>query len=317
MTTREQAAQLRAQGARTDGPSYRAQADRPSQRRSNAGSTTSTGTPARRAQIEMRGTGGPGDPLVFDGLASVTGQFYEMYDWAGPYVEQVHVGAFAETLAATPDVPLVLDHISSNRLARTGNAVSPLMLDEVVTGERTGLHVLAPSLQPDNPYVAQITPLLRSGLIDEMSFRFMITSGRWSDDWSEYHIHAVDIHRGDVAIVGYGANPLTAGAGLRSLDKATARAAVRADLRRIASRGLSGTDAKTVTALLVQLATADAMVDPIIDALCAADCALDEAQLTLSALLGLPNPDPEDMAAKAAATLQASRARAVLDLELA
>jgi hypothetical protein len=31
----------------------------------------------------------------------------------------------------------------------------------------------------------------------------------------EYHINEVDIHRGDVAIVGYGANPHTAGAGLR------------------------------------------------------------------------------------------------------
>lgn len=317
MTTRQQAAQLRAQGARTDGPSYRAQADRPSQRRSDVDRGASSGTPAQRAAIEVRGSGGLGDPLVFDGFASVTGQFYEMWDWAGPYVEQVHVGAFAETLAASPDVPLVLDHVSSNRLARTGNAVSPLMLTEVTTGERTGLHTLAPSLQLDNPYVAQITPLLRSGLIDEMSFRFTITSGRWSDDWSEYHIHSVDLNRGDVAIVGYGANPHTAGAGLRSLDKAAARAAIRADLRKIASRGLTGADAKAVTALLVHLASADAAIDPIIDALCAADMVLDEAQMTLSALVGLPNPDPEDMAANAAATLQASRARAVLDLELA
>jgi HK97 family phage prohead protease len=155
-------------------------------------------------------------PLVFDGYASVTGQGYEMYDWAGPYTEVVHVGAFAETLAAGPDVPLVLDHRSMWRLARTGNTVSPLLLAEVNEGEKTGLHVLAPSLQRDNPYVREIEPLLRSGLIDEMSFRFTITSGRWSEDWTEYHIHSVDIDRGDVAIVGYGASPHTAGSGLRS-----------------------------------------------------------------------------------------------------
>jgi HK97 family phage prohead protease len=153
---------------------------------------------------------------VFEGFASVTGQGYTMWDWAGEYTEYVHVGAFAETLAlADLDVPLVLDHTSSRRIARTGNAHSPLLLSEVTSGDTTGLRVLAPTLDRADPDTAYIVPKLATGLLDEMSFRFMITSGRWSDDWMEYHIHAVDIHRGDVSIVGYGANPLTAGAGLR------------------------------------------------------------------------------------------------------
>ena len=170
-----------------------------------------------RGQIEIR-QAADGGPLVFDGFASVTGldHGYEMWDWAGPYTEYVHVGSFTETLGQDGlDVPLVIDHVSSRRIARTGNAESPLMLSEVTTGDRTGLHVLAPSLQLTDPDTAYIVPKLRSGLIDEMSFRFMITSGRWSEDWQEYHIHAVDIHRGDVSIVGYGANPHTAGSGLR------------------------------------------------------------------------------------------------------
>ena len=36
----------------------------------------------------------------------------------------------------------------------------------------------------------------------KMSFRFFITQGSWSPDWTEYHIDGYDIHRGDVAIVG-------------------------------------------------------------------------------------------------------------------
>jgi hypothetical protein len=44
----------------------------------------------------------------------------------------------------------------------------------------------------------------------------MITAGEWSEDFTEFHIHSVDIHRGDTSIVGYGANPLTTGAGLRA-----------------------------------------------------------------------------------------------------
>jgi hypothetical protein len=31
----------------------------------------------------------------------------------------------------------------------------------------------------------------------------------WSPDYTEYRIDAFDIHRGDVSIVGYGANPAT------------------------------------------------------------------------------------------------------------
>lgn len=171
--------------------------------------------PSVRSRIEIRQPV-DGGPLVFEGFASVTGQGYEMWDWAGKYTEYVHVGAFAETLAQEDlDVPLVIDHVSSRRIARTNVQASPLMLSEVTTGDTTGLKVLAPTLDLADPDTAYIVPKLRSGLIDEMSFRFMITSGRWSDDWMEYHIHSVDIHRGDVSIVGYGANPHTAGSGLR------------------------------------------------------------------------------------------------------
>jgi phage head maturation protease len=194
----------------------RARADRPSQRRSTerAGSPAVVAAPMSRCEI--RGADGDG-PLVFDGMATVYERGYEMWDMFGPYTEYVHMGAGAVSMArADLDVPLVLGHNPMQRLARTGNPVSPLILTEVNDGDRPGLHVLAPSLQRDNPWVSQIVPLLRTGLIDEMSFRFMITAGRWNEDWDEYHIHAYEIHRGDTAIVGYGANPHTAGSGLRS-----------------------------------------------------------------------------------------------------
>lgn len=208
-TTMREAAQARAGG-------IRAAADRPSQRRCDRDVQSRAWTPGHSARIEIRdGESGVGGPQVFDGFASVTDRAYEMWDMFGPYNEFVHVGAFTETLAANPDVPLVLDHTSSRRIARTGNAESPLMLSEITSGDTTGLHVLAPNLQMSDPDTAYIVPKLRSQLIDEMSFRFMITSGRWSDDFTEFHIHSVDIHRGDVSIVGYGANPHTVGAGLR------------------------------------------------------------------------------------------------------
>jgi len=74
----------------------------------------------------------------------------------------------------------------------------------------------APRLDRTDGDVAYILPKLESGLVDEMSFRFRIEAGSWSPDWSTYAIEKYDIHRGDVAIVGYGANPHTQGAGMRS-----------------------------------------------------------------------------------------------------
>jgi HK97 family phage prohead protease len=221
MTTREQAAVERGVGVAQ-------RADRPRQRRTVEERSTGGGlvpVSAPLVRCEVRGALDADTPLVFEGFASVTGRAYEMWDWYGPYDEYVKVGAFAETLSQDDlDVPLVLDHVSSKRIARTGNAASPLMLSEVTDGDVTGLRVLAPSLPREDADVRYIVPKLETGLIDEMSFRFRITSGRWSEDYSEYHIHAVDIHRGDVAIVGYGANPHTVGAGLRAEAQPAARA---------------------------------------------------------------------------------------------
>lgn len=189
-------------------------ADRPSHRRCAEDPRSAARVSARILHPQLREQTDSG-LLTFDGFASVTDRGYQMWDMFGPYTEKVLSGAFAETLAQDGlDVPLVLAHDSLRRIARTTNGT--LFLDEVLTGETTGLHVNAPQLDPADADVAYIAPKLRSGLIDEMSFRFMITSGTWSPDWTEFHIESVDLNRGDVAIVGYGANPFTAGSGLRS-----------------------------------------------------------------------------------------------------
>lgn len=192
--TREQAAQERSLGVR-------ALADRPRQRRC-AQEPTSGSRVAIRSQITLRESAGSG-PLAFDGYASMTERGYEMWDWYGPYVEVVTAGAFEQTLnRGDLDVPLVLQHDQLRRIARTTNGTLRLSEDD------QGLRVLA-DLDPSDLDVAYIAPKLRAGLIDEMSFAFRIEAGQWSPDYSEYRIDRVDIHRGDVAIVGFGANPYT------------------------------------------------------------------------------------------------------------
>lgn len=201
-----------AEAAQKRAEAIEARSDRPSQRRCARDQSSGAWAPARARGMTIREAGDSG-LLVFEGYATVYERGYEMYDFWGPYTEVVAQGAAATTLArADLDVPLVLQHQSLRRIARTTNGTLTLTEDE------HGLRVLADQLDPEDHDVAYVAPKLRAGLLDEMSFMFRITKGQWSPDYTEFRIEEFDIHRGDVAIVGYGANPFTAGSGLRSHD---------------------------------------------------------------------------------------------------
>ena len=220
MTTLPEAAQRRAQATAQPG-------DRPSQRRASADPTSGKprlSLPLTRAEVResMDGT-----TAVFRGVASATEKPYEVWDWAGPYLEIIDARAFDATLArADLDVPLVLGHDSLRRIARTTNGTLRLS----VTDE--GLIVEA-DLDMRDADTAYIVPKITAGLIDEMSFMFRIEAGQWSPDYEEYRVTQLDLHRGDVAIVGYGANPDTsseietparqdADAGIQARDESSA-----------------------------------------------------------------------------------------------
>lgn len=194
----------------------RQRADRPSQRRCAEQPGSRAAALAPLSGVSLREAAG-GSLLEFAGVASATERAYEMYDMWGPYMEVVSAGAFDATLSrADLDVPLVLGHDQLRRIARTSLGT----LDLEVTDE--GLAVAA-RLDPADVDVAYIAPKLRSGLVDEMSFAFRIEAGTWSPDYTEYRIDRVDLHRGDVAIVGYGANPYT-DASLRTKAAPSSRA---------------------------------------------------------------------------------------------
>jgi HK97 family phage prohead protease len=52
---------------------------------------------------------------------------------------------------------------------------------------------------------------IERGNVDEMSFAFRVPAGKsiWSPDYDQRDILEVDIHRGDVSTVNFGANPNT------------------------------------------------------------------------------------------------------------
>ena len=194
--TLEQAAELRAAGG------VRQLSHRPSQRRCASDAEAARNVVRMPATMTLRAAESS-DLLAFHGIASATERDYEMWDMFGPYNEVIDPGAFDETLNRSDlDVPLVLSHDQLRRIARTTTGTLRLSMAD------DGLAVDA-DLDRRDLDVAYIEPKLRAGLIDEMSFAFRIENGQWSPDYSLFRITKVDIHRGDVAIVGWGANPYT------------------------------------------------------------------------------------------------------------
>jgi HK97 family phage prohead protease len=216
--TRAEAATQRAQGVRQA-------TDRPSQRRQSAEPTSLAVVRAalecREARAETMANGAEGVRLGL--YASVTDTPYEMYDFFGPYTEIVAAGAFDDTLRADPMVEFTVNHGAGGGLpmAHTRNGTLDLGADA------TGL-LYEPLVDPTRNDVADMLKAYDRGDLAESSFKFRITAGKWSPDYTEYTITAVDLNRGDVSIVNFGANPFTADATPR--EEAPAPVDVRAAL---------------------------------------------------------------------------------------
>lgn len=165
---------------------------------------------AATLEVRAKADGTGGTRYELDGYASAYEQPYQMYDWYGEYEEVVRAGAGAKTLSEDPDVVLVFNH-AGMPMARTkaGN----LQLSE----DDHGLHMLAPDLNGDLSIVRDVVAGIQDGVLDEMSFAFRVTKQQWSPDWMQRDILEYSIHRGDVSVVTYGANPATSVA-LRSED---------------------------------------------------------------------------------------------------
>jgi HK97 family phage prohead protease len=146
------------------------------------------------SRLELRDKNG--QPHL-QGWASVTETPY-------PYAfftETIKRGAFTTTLAANPDVALLVNH-EGLPLART-----PITLQ--LREDDRGLRVDA-TLDGDDPDVQRILPKVRRGDLGAMSFAFQVTEQQWNDDYDVRDIYGVDLNHGDVSIVTMPANPAAA-----------------------------------------------------------------------------------------------------------
>ncbi|SIK47302.1 HK97 family phage prohead protease [Mycobacteroides abscessus] len=162
-----------------------------------------------------------GDTITLTGYAS-TFEPYEMYGGpdAGGWIEQLDKGAFTNTLREKPDLHLLINH-EGMPLARTKSGTLQLGVD------RLGLKVGA-TLDRSDPDVQRLEPKMRRKDLDEMSFAFRVKGQKWEcteefpeDNYALRTITEVSLHKGDVSVVNFGANPTTS-AELKSVDQALA-----------------------------------------------------------------------------------------------
>lgn len=178
---------------------------------SKASRATVTGVERRSYPVKLEVRAQDGDRATVEGYASVVERGYEMWDALGSYTETIRSGAFTKTLSERPGVQLLLNH---GGLSMAYTRAGTLRLAE----DSTGLHMAA-DVNTSRSDVRDMMHALQDGDVDEMSFAFRVPQGKsqWDDEYTERNILEVDMHRGDVSVVNFGANPNTS-VGLRGQD---------------------------------------------------------------------------------------------------
>ncbi len=188
------------------------------------------------AGIEVRGAGSPAlSGWTLEAYASVTNTPYVVHDEFGPFTETVRRGAFGDTLAKGPDVAFRVNH-EGLALGRTRSGT--LHLDEDARGLKYSVN-----LDPDSPNAVALRSAVNRRDVTESSFAFLVTSQEWSSDYLQRSIFGVDLDRGDVSAVTFGASPSTGDEGnATTLRAATYDRQVRAkyntdDLKALKAKG--------------------------------------------------------------------------------
>ncbi len=145
-----------------------------------------------------------GKTATISGLASRYGTWYKVFDPArGQFEERIAAGAATASLRSSPDVLFTSEHNRSRAVART-----PQTLTLRETAE--GLHYRA-VVDLADPDARSVVSKIEAGVFVESSFGFRVppSGDSWSDDYTKRTVYSVDLHRGDVSAVPFGASPST------------------------------------------------------------------------------------------------------------
>lgn len=254
---------------------------------------------------EVRDAGPNGD-IVFAGYACITGEddaSYEMEDWLGSWVESVSRGSFGKTLNDRADI-LFLENHDGRPLCRVSDG--RLSLEEHMAGTPTGLHTEA-RLNGSRHDVHDAMQAVRDGTYDQMSFAFRVVRQEWDEDFTRRKIQEVNMQGGDVSIVSFAANPHTAGTtGIRCAAtpvRSAAASAVGPVALLLAHaefrswhQGMEWRAGKTLSTPTMSA------LQQVLDLVSDADDNVDQAQIQLASLMGVPNPDDDTQWQQNAAT---------------
>lgn len=169
--------------------------------------------------------------MVFEGYASV---FNSRSENLGGFTEFVAPGAFTRSLKSRNDVKLLWNHDAGQVLGSTRAKSMTL------TEDARGLKVTA--TLPNTQLGRDTAELIRTGIIDSMSFGFNVIKDSWNSEGTERTLHSVRLF--EVSIVAYPAYSSTAGTTtVRSLEKLAKRAEVdMTDLEAALTKLESGED---------------------------------------------------------------------------
>lgn len=157
-----------------------------------------------------------GDGMSFSGYAAVFNSPSEPL----PFRETIAPGAFSRSLKSRNNVFLLWSHDTSMPLASTRSKT--LRLSEDSKG------LLVDADLPATTMGADVSALLRSKVVDSMSFGFSVPAGgdSWSEDGSQRQLNAVRLH--EVSIVAFPAYSRTS-ASVRSIDALADKTGADAD----------------------------------------------------------------------------------------
>lgn len=173
------------------------------------------GIETRANHVELRAEG---DGRSFSGYASV----FNEPSLPLPFTEIVKPGAFKRSLQSRSRMMLLWNHDTSNPLASTRNGSLRMVEDS------HGLLVTA--TLPDTTLGRDIAELVRTGVIDAMSFGFSVKRDSWSGDGQTRYLDDVDLY--EVSLVSTPAYEQTSGTvSVRSADGISADALADALLK--------------------------------------------------------------------------------------
>lgn len=153
------------------------------------------GKESRTHHIELRAVSDDG--MTFEGYGAVFNSASEPL----PFTEFVKPGAFARSLESRNRMLLLWNHDTSEPLASTRNGSLRLTEDEV------GLKVMA--TLPNTTRGRDVAELVRTGVIDSMSFGFSVKRDSWSADGQTRTLEDVTLY--EVSLVSQPAYEGTAG----------------------------------------------------------------------------------------------------------